>query len=79
MQGLFLDDKRPASKKAVREAVADCPDRVRLEATSMFGGEYDGLRTFAPAGAYYAVGPDPRTSRKFYIEIIVREGKIQVK
>ena len=42
---------------------------MRLEATSLFGGEYDGPLLAAPPGVYYIVGPDPYTSRKWYGQI----------
>lgn len=71
MQGLFLDGKRPLSKKAIKEAVANDPSRVSLEATSFFGNEYDGPVSGAPQGTYTFVGPNPYTSRKFYGNIIV--------
>lgn len=71
MQGIFVDGKRPQSKKAVKEAVASFPERVRIEATSLFGNEYDGRVSEAPQGTYTFVGPDPYTSRKFYGNLFV--------
>lgn len=71
MQGLFVEGRRPKSKKAVREAIATNPARVRLEATSWFGNEYDGPVEDAPAGEYHIVGPDPHTDRRFYGTITV--------
>jgi hypothetical protein len=67
IQGVYVNGKRPASKKAIKEAVANLSEnRIRLEATSLFGDEYDGSITDAPDGMYTIVGPDPYTSRKFY-------------
>ena len=66
MQGLFIDGSRPKSKKAVREAIADNPARVSLEATSIFGNEYDGPASDMPLGQIYFVGPDPSRKRNFY-------------
>ena len=71
MQGTFVNDERPRTKKALREAIMHFPEKVRLEATSLFGGEYDGPLAFAPPGTYYVVGPDPYTSRKWYGQIKV--------
>lgn len=49
---------------------------VVLEATSMFGNEYDGSLENAPkASAFYVVGPDPRTSRKWYATIYFNDKK----
>jgi ABC-type branched-subunit amino acid transport system substrate-binding protein len=77
MQGIFIDGQRPRSKKAVREAVAAGGD-VRLEATSLFGNEYDGPVADAPDGRYAIVGPDPYTRRNFYGTVTVAAGKVSV-
>jgi len=50
----------------------------RLEATSMFGNEYDGPVANAPEGRYTFVGPDPYTSRKFYGTLTIRDGMVKV-
>lgn len=79
MQGIFVDGRRPKSKKEVREAAADNPQRVRIEATSWFGNEYDGSLVNAPQGTIYFVGPDPHTKRNFYGQIVVTEKGVTVK
>lgn len=82
MQGIFLAPlpRRPKSKKEVKELVAQNPDHVVLEATSVFGNEYDGPVSEAPAGTYYFVGPNPYTKRTFYGSLTVRpDGKVTVK
>lgn len=80
MQGIFIGFERPKSKKAVKEAIAENPARVRIEATSFFGNEYDGLVADAPPGRYDFVGPDPHISRNFYGNIIVKDdGSVTVK
>ena len=63
VQGLYVDGLRPKTKKAVKEAIADDPSRVEIEATSWFGNEYDGLVS------------DPHRSHKFYgsFEVTVDE------
>ena len=78
MQGIFVNHARPKSKKAVKEAIAADPSRVSLEATSMFGNEYDGPISEAPRGSYSFVGPDPYRKRSFYGTITVAD-KITVK
>ncbi len=78
MQGIFVSYTRPKSKKAVREAIAADPSRVTIEATSMFGNEYDGPVADAPNGRYTFVGPDPYTSRKFYGTIVKTGDSIKV-
>lgn len=65
MQGIFINGSRPKSKKQVKEAIAD-KQRVRLEATSIFGNEFDGMIDDAPDGTYTFVGPDPSRDRRFY-------------
>lgn len=75
MQGIH---PRFPSKKALREAVA-AGSWVSLEATSLFGNEYDGALEDAPDNTYTVVGPDPYTNRKWYASITKRDGKITVK
>lgn len=75
MDGLYVDSRRPKSKKAVKEAVNDNPARVSIESTSMFGG-FDGPITEAPVGSYSFVGPDPYSDRKFYGTIVKTHGTV---
>lgn len=78
MQGLYVKYRRPKSKKAVREAIA-AGELVSLEATSMFGNEYDGPVSEAPPGRYDFVGPDPYNARNFYGSITVKsDGTVKV-
>lgn len=79
MQGIVVQGRRPKSKKEVKELVASNPERVRLEATSIFGNEYDGPVSEAAEGTYTFVGPDPYTKRNFYGSIVVKDGKVVVK
>ena len=76
MQGVFIGFNRPKTKKAIKEGLAADPHRVRLEATSMFGNEYDGPVDEAPAGTYPIVGPDPYRARNFYGSIVVKAGGV---
>ena len=78
MQGIWINGTRPKSKKAIKEALIS-GDEVSLEATSMFGNEYDGLIADAPEGNYTFVGPDPHKTRNFYGTLTVRSGKVTVK
>lgn len=78
-QGIFINDHRPASKKEVKEAVME-GKFVRIEATSIFGNEFDGLVTDMPENKiHYFVGPDPAYNRKFYGQIIRNGDKVTVK
>lgn len=78
MQGVYVNYNRPKSKKEVKEQVALDPSKVRLEATSMFGNEYDGPVSEMPDGQATFVGPDPHTNRKFYGTIKKQGDKITV-
>ena len=78
-QGIWSDDNtRFASKKALTDAVK-AGHTTYLEATSVFGNEYDGPLRQAPDGAYYVVGPDPYKSRKWYAQIVKSGDTIKVK
>lgn len=80
MQGIYVNDVRPASKAAIKRELAFRPDgdTVALEATSAFGNEYSGPLSAAPDGRYSFVGPDPYTSRKFYGTIVKSGGAIKL-
>lgn len=77
-QGIYVEYRRPKSKKEVQEAVR-AGKTVSLEATSMFGNEYDGPVDEAPDGTYTFVGPDPYTKRNFYGTLTKRGERITVK
>ena len=79
MQGIYINNIRPKSKKEIKEAVANNPETVIIEATSLFGNEYNGTIADATDGNYTFVGPDPYTNRKFYGTLIIRDGKFSVK
>ncbi len=76
MQGIYLAGQRPASKVAIKRAVAAGDvDLISIEATSMFGNEYDGPLDEAPVGRINFVGPDPYNKRNFYGTIEVRNDR----
>lgn len=82
MQGIFIDGRRPRTKKEVREMAASDPSRVRVEATSLFPGEYDGALSdpLARDRRIVFTGPDPYKKRVFYGTITVdHDGKVVVK
>lgn len=79
-QGIWLDGGRPKSKKQIKEAVEQNPSSVRVEATSLFGNEFDGSVLDIPENkVIYFVGPDPYTKRNFYGQIVRSGGRIMVK
>ena len=87
MQGTFVHGSRPKTKKELKETVKGIyeidpepgsshihdPYCVVIEATSIFGNEFDGSLAQAEKedrlGPFYVVGPDPSTSRKWYAEV----------
>lgn len=77
-QGLFVGMTRPKSKKAVKEAVAS-GFAVYAEATSLHGGEFEGLIYGLPEGEKVVfVGPDPYRDRRFYGTITKKNGLLRV-
>jgi len=79
-QGIWINYRRPKSKKEVKEAIASDPKNVSLEATSFFGNEYDGPITEMPEDKMvFVVGPDPHTKRNFYLNITRKGEKFVVK
>ena len=65
-QAVFL---RPATKKALREAVRTSASHVFLEETSVFANEFEGWLTDAPLRAYTVVGPEPARRRAWFAAI----------
>ena len=69
MQGIFVNYQRAKTKKALKEAIANNLSSVTLEATSVFGNEYNGSLESAPDDTFTIVGPDPYRDRKWYVTI----------
>jgi len=82
MDGLFIDGRRPKSKKAVKDVIAEGGiDRIEVESTSLFSSDGGGsLAEILAAGKKVAfVGPDPYTKRSFYGTIALgKTGKVTV-
>lgn len=87
MQGIFICNEegamvRPTSKKQVKEMVATDPSKVEIEATSMFGNEYEGTLSkdvLEKYGKILFVGPDPHVKRNFYGSInLNKKGEMRV-
>jgi hypothetical protein len=76
--GIFIGQRRPKSKKEVKEAITADPSQVIVECTSMFGG-FAGRVSELPEGTTITfVGPDPYTKRNFYGNIKRKGDKISV-
>jgi len=68
--GAYVSSKRPASKKALKEAVKNAPDTVVFDATSMYDTRSSYSPTDIPNGTTLSVtGPDPFTNRKWYASV----------
>lgn len=79
MDGIFIKGRRPATKKAIKDAVAADPSSVEVESTSFFGG-WSGSVADLPVGTRIDfVGPDPRTKRNFYGSLERKGDKVTVK
>lgn len=85
-QGIFIDGKRPTSKKQVREAIAKMRAStkqpyprpyVTIEATSQW--DLNGSITMLPAGTYFFVVPSPAERESFGNIEVRQDGKIIVK
>jgi hypothetical protein len=78
--GAYVDGKRPATKAALKRALAENPASVEFDGTSPLGPQYSDLSGVnVPEGvSLTVVGPDPFTSRKFYatVKINARTGKV---
>jgi hypothetical protein len=79
--GLFVGGLRPASKKAVREALAANPADVRIENTDFLGGgsAVDRASDLQVGDKVVFVGPDPYTNRRFYGTIVATTKGLIVK
>jgi len=74
-QGVYEKFK---SKKAFREAVANKKDAT-IQATSLFGDEYDGSIYDAPDSNFVIVGPDVYNNRKWYASVTKKGDSITIK
>lgn len=66
--GIYINGRRPKSKKEIKDAVRDAPDTVHVECTSMHGGFSGPVSEIVRSITF--VGPDPYTNRKFYGNIV---------
>ncbi len=76
--GIYINGRRPKSKKEIKEALATKPESVSIESTSMFGNGYSGTVSPTMPEITFA-GPCPHTSRKFYGQVGYKGGKFYCK
>ena len=68
--GAFINGRRPASKKALKEALRDAPATVEFDGTSGMGPQCPATPDAIPAGLKLQVtGPDPYTKRVWYATV----------
>lgn len=88
MYGIWIEEKHPTSKKAVKDYLTQDQTAKRLRAiiledTSYINPGYSGSLRYAPkmAQGYTFVGPDPFRDRKFYGTVYwdAKSGKWKVK
>lgn len=77
MQGIFVNGRRPKSKKAVAAAV-ETRQNVVIEALDLIGSFSGNIRNMPENEEVHFVGPEPRTTRNFYGSIRWRGGKLVV-
>lgn len=65
--GIFVEGRRPKSKKAIKEAIANGHvQRVVIECTSLFGGFSGSIADMSVGQTVTFVGPCPYTARNFF-------------
>lgn len=75
----YVDGIPPATKAALKRAVADDPHRVRVLSTSPLGQVYDGPLPGAPEDTtLVASGPDPFNDRRWWANIKKQGGTYKV-
>lgn len=80
--GAMVNGRRPATKKALRDALTADPGLVQFDSTSMMGPRAGDIisATVADIGTdkMSVVGPDPYTKRNWYATVEVANGKVKV-
>ena len=78
--GAWVRFDRPATKAALKRALADNPASVTFDPTSMFhtGPSLYAVDDITDGVKLSVCGPDPETSRKWFVTVERRNGKIRV-
>lgn len=64
-----LNGSNLPSKKALKEALRDHPEKVTFTTVSPFNGNHTWKGDKLPGEALLAVGPDPQTKRNWYANV----------
>jgi len=81
--GALVNGRRPATKKALREAVKADPASVTFDSTAMMGARAGDtiscdITDIGAGNTLSVVGPDPYTARNWYASVQVKNGKLSV-
>lgn len=80
--GAYVDGKRPATKAALKRALAENPAGVEFDGTSPMGPQFSDMSGVnVPEGmSLSVVGPDPFTKRNWYatVKVNVKTGKVVI-
>lgn len=78
MDGIWVNGRRPETKKQVREACVNAPETVEFDWTSIFDHPNWSRLKDMPECKVNFVGPDPYNSRKFYGTVTKKNGEVKV-
>jgi hypothetical protein len=70
--GIFIEGRRPKTKKQVHEAIA-AGARIEVELTRLGCEETLDASQLVADRVYYIVGPDPYTKRSWYGQLVRKE------
>lgn len=68
--GVYIDGKAPKTKSALKQAIADDPQRVRFYSTSALSARSSFTLDTLPQGQPLSIcGPDPHQKRSWYATV----------
>lgn len=78
--GSYVNGSRPATKKALRDAITADPTSVTFDATSDFNGRGRLVsgNALTAGTTFVVVGPCPFTKRNWYANVSLINGKVKV-
>lgn len=83
--GVYSDNKRVATKTALKRMVRENPELLRFDQTSAFANHHpliltiEYLLSLSKQVTFSVVGPDPFSDRKWYANVYVWRGKVVAK
>lgn len=76
--GAYVNGKRPASKKALRDALTQDPTSVTFDGTSPFEPYYGDVTQLQAGDTLQVTGPCPHTKRNWYANVKIVGGNVKV-